>query len=131
MIPREALPGETGTIGIQEQIVSGKVTSASDGLGIPGVSVLVKGSRTGTVTDAEGLYSISVPGEAMLVFSAIGFVSQEVEVGNQTVINITLAEDVQQLDEIVVVGYGTQKKSDVTGANQRLDASKFETQSTG
>lgn len=105
-------------IGLAPQIiVSGTVTSASDNGGLPGVNVLVKGSLTGTVTDIEGKYSINVPNnDDILVFSSIGFVSQEVPVNGRSVINISMAEDVQALDEIVVIGYGTAKKSDLTGS---------------
>ena len=98
-------------------VVSGTVTSASDEGGLPGVNVLVKGTTQGTVTDIEGSYSINVPNEDdILVFSSIGYVSQEVPVNGQTTINLSMEEDVQSLDEIVVIGYGTQKRSDLTGA---------------
>jgi TonB-linked SusC/RagA family outer membrane protein len=105
-------------IGAAPQIVvSGTVSAVSDNAGLPGVNVLVKGTLNGTVTDIEGKYSINVPNnDDVLVFSSIGFVSQEVPVNGRTVINISMAEDVQALEEIVVIGYGTAKKSDLTGA---------------
>jgi hypothetical protein len=87
---------------------------------IPGVTVSVPGTVIGTATDLEGKYSITVPEGATLVFSFIGFVTQEVEVGDQSNINIQLEEDISALDEVVVIGYGTQKKSSVTAAISTL-----------
>ena len=102
---------------IPQIVVSGTVTTASDQGGLPGVNVLVKGTTQGTVTDVEGNYSIEVPSnDDILVFSSIGFISQEVPVEGRSVIDVALQEDVQSLEEIVVIGYGTQKKSDLTGA---------------
>jgi TonB-linked SusC/RagA family outer membrane protein len=83
---------------------------------LPGVSVIVKGTSVGTVTDIEGAYTLGVPNNSTLVFSYVGFVSEEVVVGNQSVVNIVLTPDLTQLEEIVVVGYGTVKKSDLTGS---------------
>lgn len=101
----------------QEQHVTGKVTSSDDQLALPGVNILVKGTTKGTVTDAEGNYSIDVPGEeSILVFSAIGYATEEVAVNGRTRIDMVMLLDVTQLSEVVVVGYGTVKKSDVTGA---------------
>ena len=101
----------------QEVRVSGKVVSGEYEEGIPGVNVRVRGTSTGTVTDLEGNYSLEVPSsESVLVFTAVGFVTQEVQVGNQSTINITLEADVQQLSEVVVVGYGVQRRSDLTGS---------------
>ena len=97
--------------------VTGTVTSAPEGEGLPGVNVLVKGTSTGTVTDIAGAYSINVTEEdAILVFSSIGYLTQEVPLNGRTVVDVALAEDVQSLDEIVVIGYGTQRSQDVTGA---------------
>ena len=99
----------------QTKTVTGTV---SDNMGpMPGVNVLVKGTTNGVVTDFDGEFTIDdVSNDDTLVFSYIGFVSQEVPVGTQTEINITLSEDTQALDEVVVVGYGTQKKSNVIGS---------------
>lgn len=99
----------------QTKTVTGTV---SDNMGpMPGVNVLVKGTTNGVVTDFDGEFTIDdVSNDDTLVFSYIGFVSQEVPVGTQTEINITLIEDTQALDEVVVVGYGTQKKSNVIGS---------------
>ncbi|MCK5281725.1 MAG: carboxypeptidase-like regulatory domain-containing protein, partial [Cyclobacteriaceae bacterium] len=102
---------------IQGRIITGKVTSDDDPEGLPGVNVLLKGSSTGSVTDIEGNFTLEVPDEnAVLVFSSVGFLQQEVIVGNQSVINLILAVDVTTLGEIVVIGYGTQQKKDITGA---------------
>lgn len=107
--------------------VSGMVTSETDGGGLPGVNVLVKGSNTGTVTDIDGNYSISVPDENdILVFSSIGFTSQEVPVSGRAVVDVSLAEDVQSLEEVVVVGYGTQKKENVIGAISTIKSKELE-----
>ena len=96
--------------------VRGKVTAESDE-GLPGVSVVLKGTNTGTVTDASGNYTLSVPNaNARLVVSFIGYLTQEIGVGNRTATNVTLQADVKALDEVVVVGYGTQRKVDLTGA---------------
>ncbi|WP_108246907.1 SusC/RagA family TonB-linked outer membrane protein [Muricauda brasiliensis] len=99
----------------QTKTVTGTV---SDNMGpMPGVNVLVKGTTNGVVTDFDGEFTIDyVSNDDTLVFSYIGFVSQEVPVGTQTEINITLSEDTQALDEVIVVGYGTQKKSNVIGS---------------
>lgn len=96
-------------------IVTGTVVDTSNSPLI-GVSVMVEGTNVGALTNVDGKYSIDAPQNATLVFSYIGFTSQKIKVGNQPVINVTLAEDVKNIDEVVVVGYGTQKKSVVTGA---------------
>lgn len=104
------------TYQIESRTVKGLVTDGA-GVPIPGVNVVIKGTTTGVVTGSDGSYSISVPNdEAVLVFSFIGFVAQEVSVGNQTQINITLSEDTREIEEVVVVGYGTQRKVTVTGS---------------
>lgn len=101
----------------QTRTVSGKVTSSEDTEGLPGVSVILKGTTQGTTTDLNGEYEIDLPeGPATLVFSFIGFVSQEIAVENRSQINLELALDMQDLGEVVVVGYGTIKKSDLTGS---------------
>lgn len=103
----------TSAVAYAQTTVTGKVTSAADGSAVPGASVLVKGTATGTTTDAEGNYSLAVPdgGNAVLVVSFIGFATQEVPVGNQTTINITLQEDVAQLGEVVVTALGIEKET--------------------
>ncbi len=97
--------------------ITGKVTSASSGESLPGVNVLEKGTMNGAVTDVNGNYTIPVTStESILVFSYIGYNPEEVTVGNQTTINMTLVESIEALDEVVVVGYGTVRKIDLTGA---------------
>jgi TonB-linked SusC/RagA family outer membrane protein len=104
------------TIMAQERVVTGVVTDAN-GQTMPGVNVVLKGTKNGTLTDINGKYSIKVEGEqAVLTFSFIGFSNQEVEVGAQSSINITLKEEIKEMDEVVVVGYGVQKKKLVTGS---------------
>lgn len=105
--------------------VSGTVTDAT-GSPIPGVTVSVPGTTTGTATDLEGKYSLSVPEGSTLVFSFIGYETQRVTVGDQSVINITLEEDMASLDEVVVVGYGTQKKVNVIGSVSQVSAADIE-----
>ena len=101
----------------QEITVTGKVTSTDDGSGLPGVSVVLKGTTRGTTTDAEGKYTIQVPdGDATLIFSFIGYTAQEIAVTSRSMIDVALIADVQQLNEVVVVGYGTQQKITLTGA---------------
>lgn len=89
--------------------VSGTVTD-ENGMPIPGATVSVPGTNIGTATDLDGKFSLTVDENAEIVFSFIGFESQTVNVGNRSTINITLKEDTQSLDEVVVVGYGTQEK---------------------
>ena len=93
-----------------------------DGTELPGVSVVVKGTTNGTTTDAEGKYKINAGANATLTFSFVGYVAQEVAVGNRSVVNVTLATDAAALEEVVVIGYGTQKKSQLTGAISTVKA---------
>ncbi|MBS2211375.1 TonB-dependent receptor [Carboxylicivirga mesophila] len=95
--------------------VAGKVTG-TDNIGIPGVSVVIKGTTTGTITDFDGNYTISATSDNTIEFSFIGYENQNVVVGNQTTINIVLQESNELVDEVVVVGYGTQKVKDLTSA---------------
>ncbi|WP_234364067.1 SusC/RagA family TonB-linked outer membrane protein [Lunatibacter salilacus] len=95
--------------------VSGTVVD-QNGDPLPGVSILVQGSTTGTVTDLDGKFTITVPDGATLVFSFIGYENQLVSVGDQTVLTVTMSEDATSLDEVVVIGYGTIRKSDLTGS---------------
>ncbi|QMW01104.1 SusC/RagA family TonB-linked outer membrane protein [Spirosoma foliorum] len=100
----------------QDVVVSGQVTSSDDGSTLPGVTVQVKGANRGTNTDAQGNYRITASANSTLVFSFIGYVSQEVSVNRQSTINVGLKGDSQQLSEVVVIGYGTQTRQDATGS---------------
>jgi TonB-linked SusC/RagA family outer membrane protein len=111
--------------GFGQQTVSGKITSSEDGQGIPGVSIAVKGTSRGTTSDVNGNYKIAADNKAKIVFSAIGFVSQEIEVGSKSTIDLKMMSDVQSLNEVVVVGYGTQKKSQLTGAISSVTAKQI------
>ncbi|WP_229311541.1 SusC/RagA family TonB-linked outer membrane protein [Larkinella rosea] len=95
--------------------VSGRVTGTG-GDAIPGANVVVKGTTTGTSTDAQGRFSLNAPSDGTLVISSLGFASLEVNIGGRSQLTVTLAEDQKALEEVVVVGYGTQRKSDVTGS---------------
>jgi len=112
-------------IGDQKQAVTGKVTDSS-GAPLPGVSVVIKGTTSGVITDADGKYSLTdVPGNATLVFSFVGMKKEEIEVKGMTTVNVSLTEEVVGVDEIVVVGYGTQKKVNLTGSVSAVDVSKL------
>ncbi|WP_394353875.1 SusC/RagA family TonB-linked outer membrane protein [Spirosoma taeanense] len=119
--PKTALPFSQPT----DVTVSGKVLDEKGG-GLPGVSVLVKGTTQGTTTDATGSFRLSVPSSrSTLVFSFVGYASREVVVGDQTTMSITLTPDDQTLNEVVVVGYGSQLKKEVTGAVQTVSAQEI------
>jgi TonB-linked SusC/RagA family outer membrane protein len=105
-----------GAVPALAQTVSGKVVSQGENAGIPGVNVTLKGGTTGTVTDAGGNYAIPAPGDGTLVFSYIGFATQEVRIDGRQSVDVTMSPDVKALSEVVVVGYGTQRRKDVTGA---------------
>lgn len=110
----------------QEIVVKGVIRDQQNEA-LPGASVLVKGTQSGTVTDVDGNYSIGVPNEqAVLVFSFIGYGSQEVTVGNRTQIDVTLGADLKTLNEVVVIGYGTQKRGDVTTSIASVDTKDIE-----
>ena len=123
--------GETGVfghgnIGVQQGAVRGKITDTA-GLPLPGVTVVVKGTTQGTITDSNGEYSFtSLPANATLVFSFVGMRSQEVVVGNQTTINVTMEEETIGIEEVVAIGYGTQKKVNLTGAVSQVTAEVLE-----
>lgn len=110
----------------QERSVTGKVVSKSDGIPIPGANITVAGTKKGVVTDFEGNYEITVQNSnAVLVFSYLGFLTQREKVGSRNEIDVALEEDVSALNEVVVVGYGTQKKSDITGAVSSVEAEEL------
>ena len=116
----------------QDVIVSGTVNSAEDGLPLPGVSIVdVNDATVGVISDFDGNYSIALSsGTTSLRFSSIGSKTVVIPVNNQTTLNVTLEEDVASLDEVVVVGYGTQKKATVTGAVTAIQGPVLETSPT-
>ncbi|HYF68235.1 MAG TPA: TonB-dependent receptor [Ohtaekwangia sp.] len=110
------------TLSLQEIVVNGKVTDEKNSP-LPGVNVVIEGSTIGTVTDMNGEYALTVSdGNAVLLFSFIGYVTKEISVGGQTRIDVQLKADTQTLSEVVVVGYGTQRKSDLTGSVGQVSA---------
>lgn len=113
------------SLSAQDVAVSGTVTDDVD-FPLAGVSVVVKGTANGTTTDFDGLYNITVSSNATLEFSYLGFVTQEIAVNGRTSINVSLAEDTQLLDEVVVVGYGSMERANVTGAITTVDVSQLE-----
>jgi TonB-linked SusC/RagA family outer membrane protein len=106
--------------------ISGTVTAATDNKGIPGASVLIKGTSVGTTTDAAGKFMLEASGDDVLVVSFIGYISQEIKVGAQTSINIILPEDISILNEVVVVGYGEMKRADLSAAQTTVTAKDIE-----
>ncbi|MEI7724671.1 MAG: TonB-dependent receptor [Bacteroidota bacterium] len=108
----------------QTRVVTGKVTDA-DGLTIPGVTIQLSGTTKGTTTDANGTYQITAD-KGVLKFSYVGYITQDIKLENQTVINVVLQESVSTLNEIVVIGYGTQMKKDITTAVSMVDQKDIE-----
>ncbi|QNL22390.1 SusC/RagA family TonB-linked outer membrane protein [Hyphobacterium sp. CCMP332] len=109
----------------QDITVTGKVTDSEDGTELPGVSILIKGTAKGTITDFEGNYSIDAPSEATLVFNYLGYEPQEISVSNQTSIDVQMSTETEVLQEVVVVGYGVVEKGDVTGVIKKVDEEQF------
>ena len=106
----------------QQKSVSGKVTDLSGG-SLPGVTVAIKGTANGTITDANGIYSLTkVPENSSLVFSFVGMKNQEIKIGIQTTIDVVLAEETVGIEEVVAIGYGTQRKKDLTGSLSSIKA---------
>src|SRR5690554_3136274 len=110
----------------QSRTVTGAVISGEDNLPLPGVNVSISGTTRGTITSLNGEYSIEVSNQDTLQFSFIGFTTAKRTVGNQNTINVTLEVDTKTLGEVVVVGYGSQEKKELTGAVAQLDARSFE-----
>ncbi|RNL87072.1 TonB-dependent receptor [Sinomicrobium pectinilyticum] len=111
----------------QNRTISGDVKD-EEGTPLPGASIVVKGTSTGTESDFDGLFTLDIPQKenTVLVISSLGFITQEVEVGNKTTFSISLRTDVESLDEVVVVGYGTQKKKNLTGSVATIDSKVLE-----
>jgi TonB-dependent SusC/RagA subfamily outer membrane receptor len=121
-IPEISAPGKVALP------VKGRVSDSDSNEGLPGVSVVVKGTSTGTITNVNGTFELDVPnGQSILVFSYVGYILQEVAVDNSSNLNIKLIADTKALEEVVVIGYGTQKKRDLTGAVSSIDNTKNET----
>ena len=120
-VPKDLLASLNTLPIIQERTVSGTVNDENNEA-LPGVNVQIQGTTKGTVTDVEGTYSLTVPGPtAVLIFSSVGYTTEEITVGNRSVLDVSMVEDIKALSEIVVVGYGTQKKSDLTGAISSIE----------
>ncbi|MEN7549480.1 TonB-dependent receptor [Rapidithrix thailandica] len=112
---------------MQEVLVSGQVISSEDNTPMPGVNVIIKGTNTGTITDIDGNYKLTVPdANSTLLFSFVGFEAQEVTLGNNTVINVKMDPDSQELDEVMVIAYGTTDKRSFTGSMTQVGAEKIE-----
>jgi TonB-dependent starch-binding outer membrane protein SusC len=117
----------SGDVLAQERTVSGRVTAAEDGTSLPGVNVLLKGTGTGTVTDVNGNYRVSVPASGgTLVFSFIGLLTQEVETGSRSTVDVIMESDVRQLSEVIVTGYGAQEKRSISGSISSVKGSVIE-----
>lgn len=111
----------------QEKTISGKVTASDDGSGLPGVNVVLKGTTTGTVTDTDGRYSLNVPsGGGTLSFTFVGYVTQEIEIGSRTSLDVSMATDVTQLSEVIVTSYGQQEKRTLTGSVSVVKSESFQ-----
>jgi len=107
--------------------ITGKVTaSGEDAAPLPFINVLVKGTTRGTTTDFDGNYNIMVPSDAIMIFSYVGYKTQEISVEGQIEINVQLLEDVSALDEVVVTGYGSQEKKSITGAISTITSEDLE-----
>lgn len=120
IVLRKGISGETGT-SQQQKIVTGKITDGT-GAPLPGVSVVIKGTTTGTITDFEGNYSLTnVPGDATLLFSFVGMKGQEIKLAGKSIVNVVLSEETIGIEEVVAIGYGTMRKSDLTGSIASVD----------
>jgi len=115
----------------QEVVLKGVVTSSEDNQPLPGVTITVEGTTNGTVTDFDGIYELNVPSDASLVYSYIGMKPQVISVEGRTEINVQLDPDLFNVDEVVVVGYGVQKKALTTGANLNVKGEDIAELNTG
>jgi TonB-dependent starch-binding outer membrane protein SusC len=110
--------------------VKGKVTDPTDGNSLPGVSIIEKGTINGASTDVDGDYSVKISPNATLVFSYVGYKTQEIIVGSRTNVDVSLIQDTEQLTDVVVIGYGTQEKKDITGSIASINNKDFKNQPT-
>jgi TonB-linked SusC/RagA family outer membrane protein len=115
---------------LAQTTITGKVTDGNDGSPLPGVNIVVKGTTQGTTTDINGAYAITANSTDVLIFSSVGFKTQEVPAGSRTTIDIKMENDVTQLGDVVVVGYGTMEKKDVTGSIASINNKDFANQPT-
>jgi TonB-dependent starch-binding outer membrane protein SusC len=114
------------SMAFSQRKITGKVIAGDDNTGLPGATVQIKGTDKGSITDENGIYAMDLPENAtILVVSSVGYLTQELAVGASNVIDITLLSDDKTLSEVVVTGYGTQSKRDITGAVATLEASKL------
>jgi len=116
----------SGLLKAQQMQVSGKVIDAEEGIGLPGVNVLIKGKNQGTVTDASGNYTLNAESGDVLVFSFVGYMTKEVALSGRTVVDVSLDSDITQLNEVVVVGYGVQTKREVTGSISKVNGEELQ-----
>lgn len=120
------LTGTEGMAAAQQTMITGTITDANTGELIVGVNIVVEGTMIGTTSDANGKYSLNVPQKnAMLIFSFVGYITDKIKIGNQTVLNIKLKPEVLNIEGVVVVGYGTLKKKDITGSITTVTASEM------
>src|SRR5688572_32120073 len=108
-----------------QTLVSGRVTSASEPDGMPGVNVVVKGSSLGTITDVDGRYSVEMPNGSTIVFSFVGYKTQEIQYQGQSTLNVILQEESKELTEVVVMGYSSVEKREITGSVTSIKADDF------
>jgi len=119
------IKNQSKIVNIQQKTIGGTVTSATDQSPLPGVSVIIKGSTKGVTTDENGRYKIEAASTDVLIFSYIGFNKAEQPIGNRSIVNIALQEESNNLEEVVVVGYGTQKRSEINSAVANVKAEDF------
>lgn len=112
---------------VAQNTITGTITSEENGESLPGVTILIKGTGNGTISSVNGDFSIAASPNDTLIFSSVGFVTQQVRVGNQTVINVMLATDLKVLEEVVVIGYGGVRKQDLTGSVATVTAEQLQT----
>ena len=110
----------------QERVISGRVTDSKDTSGVPGVTITAKGTKTGTATKSDGTFTLTVPSNVTtLVISSVGYATQEVSIGGQTSLEVSLVATSANMNEVVVTGYGTARRKDLTGATATLREKDF------
>ncbi len=119
------------SVSLSQREITGRVVNAESSEPLPGVNIVEKGTTNGTVTDARGSFSLNVSDNAVLIFSFIGFVTQEIPAGNRTVLDILMKEDTKSLGELTVIGYGTQKSTQVTSSISKVKASDIDERPIG